>query len=140
MLAFVAAFVAFDFLYYGPGGEWTSTPVYHDSYQCYITAILCFLALRGANVERLPGAVKKAITRVSELSFGVYQLSGITDMYIYPRFKAAVPISEQIPWFLPLTLLSFVGALLLAQLAAWICIPLDKLLRGTLQKCFPALR
>ena len=41
---------------------------------------------------------------------------------------------------LPVGLMSFFGAALLAQLADWIVKPLDRLIRGALVKYIPALR
>jgi len=141
LLALVAAFVAADVLLLGPSGTWTIDVTRHDHYQGYVTAVLCFLILQNAGADRLPEKAQAAVKYFASLSLSIYLLSGITDSLIYPRFKAAVPdLNRQFWYMLPVGLLSFFGAALLAQLADWIVKPLDRLIRGALLKYIPALR
>ena len=141
LLILVAAFVGIDVLLLGPGGEWTIEVTRHDHYQGYVTAVLCFVILQNAGADRFPGKVQAAVRFFASLSLSIYLLSWITDALIYPLFKAAVPDLNTQFWFmLPLGLLSFLGAALLAQLADRIIRPLDKAVRGMLEKAIPALR
>jgi len=141
LLALVAAFVALDVLLLGPGGEWTIDVTRHDHYQGYVTAVVCFIILQNAGADRFPEKLQRIVKYFASLSLSIYLLSGITDSLIYPRFKLMVPdLNRQFLYFLPVSLLSFLGATALAQLADWIVKPLDKLIRGLLIKWIPALR
>ena len=141
LLLLVAAFVVIDVALLGPSGKWTIDVTRHDHYQGYVCAVLCFIILQNAGADRLPAAAQKAVTYIASLSLSIYLMSGITDSLIYPWFKAAVPDLNRQFWFLlPISLLSFLGATLLAQLADWIVTPIDKLVRDALLKWIPALR
>lgn len=137
----VAAFVAVDVVLLGPGGEWTIDVTRYDHYQGYVTAVLCFVILQNAGADRFPAKIQTAVKYFASLSLSIYLLSWITDSLIYPWFKAAVPDLNTQFWFmLPLGLLSFLGAALLARAAECICKPLDKAVRGMLIKWIPALQ
>lgn len=141
LLVLVAAFVAVDVVLLGPSGAWTIDVTRHDHYQGYVTAVLCFLILQNAGADRFPARVQAAVKYFASLSLSIYLMSYITDSLIYPRFKAAVPeLNAQFWYMLPLGLLSFLGAAVLAQAAEWIIRPLDKAARGMLEKYIPALR
>ena len=141
LFVLVAAFVAADVWLLGPSGKWTIDVTRHDHYQGYVCAVLCFVILQNAGADRFPEKAQAVVKRFASLSLSIYLLSNITDSLIYPWFKATVPDLNTQFWFmLPLGLLSFLGAALLAQLAEWLCKPLDKLVRGALLKCIPALR
>ncbi len=141
LLAVTAAFVGIDVLLYGPGGEWTIEVTRYSHYQGYVCAVLCFILLKNTGDGRLPGAVRKLVSRLAALSLSIYLLSGITDALLYPWFKNAVPdLNRQFWYLLPVSLLSFAGAALLAQAADWLCRPLDRAVRGALLRRIPALR
>ena len=141
LLVLVAAFVGIDVLLLGPSGEWTIDVTRHDHYQGYACAVLCFVILQNAGADRFPEKVQAIIKYFASLSLSIYLLSWITDSLVYPRFKAAVR-DLNIPFWLmlPPGLLSFLGAALLAQLAEWVCKPIDKVVRGALTKWFPGLK
>ena len=141
LLVLVAAFVAADVWLMGPGGEWTIDVTRYDHYQGYVTAVLCFVILQNAGADRLSEKAQAVIKFFASLSLSIYLLSWITDSLIYPWFKAAVPDLNRQFWFmLPLGLLSFLGAALLAQLVEWLCKPIDRAVRSVLLKLIPALR
>lgn len=141
LIILVTAFVAVDVVLLGPGGEWTIDVTRHDHYQGYVTAVLCFVILQNAGADRFPEKAQAAVKYFASLSLSIYLLSWITDSLIYPRFKAAVPDLNTQFWFMiPLGLLSFLGAAVLAQLAEWICKPFDKAVRSALLRLIPALR
>ena len=141
LLVLVAAFVAIDVALLGPSGKWTIDVTRHDHYQGYVCAVLCFLILQNAGADRLPQRVQNVVRYIAGLSLSIYLLSYTTDSLIYPRFKAAVPdLNRQFLYMIPVSLLSFAGATLLAQLADWIVKPIDKVIRGALLKWIPALR
>jgi len=141
LLLLVAAFVGVDVLLLGPGGEWTIEVTRHDHYQGYVCALLCFLILQNAGADRFPGALQAWIGRLAGLSLSIYLLSWITDALLYPRFKAAVPdLNRQFWYMLPVGLVSFFGAAVLAWLADFLIRPLEQWLRGALIRHIPALR
>ncbi len=88
----------------------------------------------------MPARLGSAAKRLAELSLAVYLLSGITDAYIYPRLRAAVAPGRLLLCMVPVSLLSFAGALLLARLAVLIQKPLDRLVHKLLYRLFPSLR
>ncbi len=139
LVASVSAFVALDYALYGPSGSWAIVVTYHDSWQCYITAVISFLLLLRLG-EQMPARLGSAAKRLAELSLAVYLLSGITDAYIYPRLRAAVAPGRLLLCMVPVSLLSFAGALLLARLAVLIQKPLDRLVHKLLYRLFPSLR
>ena len=141
LLLLVAAFVGVDVLLLGPGGEWTIEVTRHDHYQGYVCALLCFLILQNAGADRFPRALQAWIGRLAGLSLSIYLLSWITDALVYPRFKAAVPdLNRQFWYMLPVGLLSFFGAAVLAWLADFLIRPLEQWFRGALIRHIPALR
>lgn len=141
LLIFVAAFVAADVLLLGPSGTWTIDVTRYDHYQGYVCAVLCFVILQNAGADRCSEKAQAVVKRFAALSLSIYLLSNITDSLIYPWFKAAVPDLNLQFWFmLPIGLLSFLGAAVLAELAELLCKPLDKAVRGLLLKLIPALR
>ena len=141
LLLLVAAFVAVDAALLGTGGGWTIVVTRHDHYQGYVCALLCFLILQNAGADRLPARAQRWIGRFSALSLPTFLLSWITDALLYPWFKSAVPDLNRAFWYLlPIGLLSFLGATMLAELEECIRKPLDKAVSGLLFRLIPTLK
>ena len=141
LVVILAAFVSFDLLHYGTGGEWIITVSYNDHYQAYFVSLCLFFLLNSIRAENLPGWLRKGISVVSTLSLAAYLLSGISDNLIYPVFKSLVPDQNmQLLWLLPVAGLSLALALFLAWIAMLLYKPFEKIVYALLYRLFPVLK
>lgn len=90
--------------------EWTA---YNDwySFENIINSVLVFLLLLHIKTDFLPCCVKEGIGKISELSFGIYLLSGISDKLIYPILKKnIVSMPKRLEWYIVVVPISFLIA------------------------------
>lgn len=82
-----------------------------------IDAVLTFVFLLHIRIESLPELLKKGISKVSELSFGVYLLSSISDKLIYPVLnKNVIDMPKRLEWYIIVVPISFMIAMLFSYI------------------------
>lgn len=119
--------------YYRTHGDTFGWPIYTGrySFENVINSILTFTLLLHVDLSRCPRPVSALITKVSQLSLGIYLASSISDKLLYPILKAYVYGTTPRLNYFPLVVLStFLIAALLSQLAQWLLIPLDRLINA----------
>lgn len=83
--------------------------------QPYVTSILLFTLMSRIKGEKLPGAAKFWLWKVSDLCLYIYLVSYIPDIVIYRKLKAAAPSpTDNILWFPLAVACSFLCAVALA--------------------------
>lgn len=65
-------------------GPWQS----YGSILIIAQTVLVFSLLAGVRYDKMPGAMAKLISKISELSLGAYRCSWVFDQMIYPRLNA----------------------------------------------------
>lgn len=87
----------------------------------FINSVLLFILIKNLKTESLPLILKKIITKVSQVSLGIYLCSWMADQYVYPIFNQYVPEMDDKLNYYPLIvgivfLISFILAFFLDRL------------------------
>ncbi len=81
-------------------------------------AISLFVFLRKIDMSRTPKAAAAILAKISELSFGAYLLSWISDNILYPKLTNAVPqITDRLKYYIIMVPLILVCSLLMSAAA-----------------------
>ena len=83
-------FSLFDIFHMGKNGSWVVS-IYYDHYQLFIISVLLFCGINSIKTGRIPGAIIKCASKVSLLSFYIFLLSGITDIFVFDQLEKFVP-------------------------------------------------
>lgn len=141
LAALIVCFTAFYWVVLGSDGRWTITVTYHDYFQTFLLSVILFISLNSINITSPSKALSSIASHLSELSMAIYLMSGVSDAFLYPKFKALVPtVEEQFFWWIPVAMLSFVGALVLARIVMWLYIPFEKAVNLAIHRIFRASR
>ena len=122
-----------SFNYYRTYGGTFGFPVFTSwgSFENVTDSVLLFTLLLHMDLSRCPKPISALITRVSQLSLGIYLASSISDKLIYPILNARVPeMTMRLNYYPVVALSTFLIAALLSQLTQWILIPVDRFLNG----------
>lgn len=105
---------------YGGNYEWISYNSF-QGVQAVIVSFLIFRVVMAFPMENCPDIVKKAISKVSKLSLGIYLASAISDRIVYPLLLEKVADEVKRLDYFPVTILeSFVIALIISLAANFI--------------------
>lgn len=63
----------------------------YQGIQVVIMAFLIFKILLALPLQKIPNIIKQGISKVSELSLGIYLASSISDKIVYPHLQEAIP-------------------------------------------------
>lgn len=106
---------------------WAESFVDWGGFENVIDSVLCFVLLSHLNLSRCKKPVRVVITKISELSLGIYLASAITDQFLYPWLNSTVPHMilrlNYYPLVVPAT---FLMALIISQLTQWLLLPLNR--------------
>ena len=106
---------------------WEESFVDWGGFENVIDSVLCFVLLSHLNLSRCKRPVRAVIIKISELSLGIYLASAVTDQVLYPWLNRTVPDMIYRLNYYPLVVpATFLMALVIAQLAAWLLIPLER--------------
>lgn len=81
----------------------------------FINSVLVFVFVKNLKTESLPVLLKKIITKISQLSLGIYLCSWMADQYVYPIFNQYVPeMDDKLNYYLLIVFIVFTIAFILA--------------------------
>ena len=113
-LVLTLAFSLFDIFHMDRDGS-RVVSIYYDHYQLFIISVLLFCGINNVKVASVPQKAIKCTEKVSLLSFYVFLLSGITDIFVFDQIGRIMPGFRTEYWLSPLAALaSFVLALMIA--------------------------
>lgn len=94
------------------GANFLVTPeVDWHGYMTFSTAILTFLWFLKIKHDKTPKFFKIVISKISELSLGIYLVSWLFDDFFYKFLNTKVPtVSERLPYFLIMVILVFISS------------------------------
>lgn len=86
-----------------------------------ILAVLVFLLILHMNLENISNILKSIITKISELSLGMYLVSSIFDTLIYPKLNARIlEMPKRMEWYIVIVPLVFICSLVLSGILDYI--------------------
>lgn len=92
-----------------------------SSIQNLIISVLLFGFLLNLRLDAVPDMLAAVVRRVSKLSFLIYLISSATDSVVYPYLWLWVPnMTDRLNYYLPTVGVSFLLALIGAQLVMWL--------------------
>lgn len=122
LLGALIVFSAFNYYRSYPGTFSHGAYNYWGGFENVITSTLSFLLLLHLDLKKIPYSLSKIIIKISNLSFGAYLLSYISDSVIYPYLIAAVPnMRHRLKWYFLVIPLSFLLSLILSEIVTLIC-------------------
>lgn len=87
----------------------------YQGIQVTIIAFLIFKIIIAIPTAKIPNTVKKVISRISELSLGIYLASAISDKIVYPKFQELISDMVHRVEYLPVAVMcSFFIALIIS--------------------------
>lgn len=93
------------------------TYVYWYGFECYVMTGALFTLLSRIKAQKMNTTGKFILWKLSDLAFGAYLMSYISDQIVYPMLNNNVPVyTDKLPWYLVFVPLSFVIALILSAI------------------------
>lgn len=94
---------------------WTS----YNSWGIFFMGVTLFIFINSVDFSRTPKFIKKALAKLSDLSFGAYLGSWMLDQVLYSRFvNVKIPVMEDRLWvYLPCVLLAVTVAYIVSFIA-----------------------
>ena len=98
-------------------------------------SVLLFTLLLHIDFNRCPKPVSAVITKISQLSLGIYLASAISDKIIYPILIEHVPdVTMRLNDYPIVVLSTFLIATVLSQICQWTLIPIDHFLDSIVKR------
>lgn len=116
LVLFLLAILIFGtFNYYRSYGTTfkSGTYVYWYGFEPYVLSVLLFVMLSRIKTENMNEKVKFVLWKVSDLALGIYLISYIFDMLVYPVLNAKInPMSDRLPFYFVAVPIVFVCSML----------------------------
>lgn len=113
---------------------WSSFNAWYG-YQNVIDSVLVFLLILHLDLSHCPKPIAVIITRVSQLSLGIYLASSISDKLVYPILNERVPdMTMRLNYYPVVVAATFLMAMVLSQISHWLLIPIDHALDACVKK------
>ena len=116
LVLFLLAILIFGtFNYYRSYGTTfkSGTYVYWYGFEPYVLSVLLFVMLSRIKTENMNEKVKFVLWKVSDLALGIYLISYIFDMLVYPVLNAKInPMTDRLPFYFVAVPIVFVCSML----------------------------
>lgn len=116
LVLFLLAILIFGtFNYYRSYGTTfkSGTYVYWYGFEPYVLSVLLFVLLSRIKTENMNEKVKFVLWKVSDLALGIYLISYIFDMLVYPVLNAKInPMTDRLPFYFVAVPIVFVCSML----------------------------
>lgn len=131
----VVLFGSFNYYWnYDSTFAWSSFNAWYG-YQNVIDSVLLFLLILHLDLRRCPRPMAAVITRVSQLSLGIYLASSISDKLVYPVLNGHVwDMTMRLNYYPVVVAATFLMAMALSQVTQWLLIPIDRLADACVQR------
>jgi len=119
LLIFITFALAGAFNYYRSYGSVFVRGPWQEYGSLFITGqtVLVFSLFADLEYRFLPGAAKRVLARISDLSLGAYLCSWILDQIVYSRMRNVIgTIPQQVRWFPAIVLTVLTGSLLISEI------------------------
>lgn len=134
LLGFLGVYSLLFFVHYKGDGT-ALGDVYQTSWAIYILSVMTFVFVYNIRLDKLPGALKAFIMRISDLTLAIYLLTWIPDGLIYPIMVRIAPeVRDRYIWLLVTIPIVLLSSTLMAVVVDWIFKPLHRWIMGLLTR------
>jgi len=126
----VILFTVYNYLHISPNPHIMTGFTWYDGFETMSVSVLIFTCLIRVDMSRWKKPVAKFFTKLSELSFGMFMFSFISDSFIYINLRQAIESPHDRFIYMPLcVIITLIASAPMVWLAEFITKPIDKAFR-----------